>query len=718
MGGAEEVSRGLADVADPAKPGTAAGGPRDPRLFPLFAPLASLDGVGPTLARRLGRLLDREDPRVLDLLFHLPRSRIDLVPRARLGAGEVGEDVAVELEIRRHRPGFGRSPYRIEALAGETAVDLVFFNARKGWLERRYPPGGRLLVHGRLQRWRDRLQLIHPEPLAAEAEGPPRRLPVYPATADLGQGQLRRLLGRALERLPDLPEWHRPGVLPGLPLPSFAAALRILHLAEDAEAEADGAARRRLALDELLALQLALAVVRRRRAEATGRALVGDGALRRRLLASLPFRPTDAQLRAAAEIEAEMAMPAPMMRLLQGDVGSGKTLVALLAMLTAVEAGHQAVLMAPTEVLARQHAAVLADLLRPLGLPVGLLTGREPAAARRRTLEGLASGGLGLCVGTQALLQPHVAVARLGLVVIDEQHRFGVGQRLALVAKGGGADLLLLTATPIPRSLLLCWYGDIATSKLDHKPEGRRPIATRTISLRRLGEVVEAVGRALDRGERGYWICPAVNAAESGEIAAVEQRHAGLAERFGNRVGLLHGALPKAAKQKAMRDFAAGRIRLLVATTVVEVGVDVPEASLMVIEQAERFGLAQLHQLRGRIGRGDRPSTCLLLYRPPLAATARARLALLRETEDGFRIAEEDMRLRGPGEVLGVRQSGMPGFRFADLPRDEPLLRIASAEAARVTVEDPRLESERGRALRLLLGLFGYAEAARLLGAG
>lgn len=690
---------------------------RDPSLAPLFAEATALPGVGPRVVARLARLLGNDRPRVLDLLFHLPRARVALQTAEEPVEERLGRTVILDAEIVRHRPAHGRAPWRVHAVSPFGPLELVFFNARADWLERRLPPGSRCTLVGRLQRYRDRLQMVHPEPLdgAAPTGG---GLPVYPLTADLAPGRLRRLVEAALARLPELPEWLDPRLLPGTPLPGFADALRALHAGAVDPADVLTPPRMRLALDELLASQLALALVRRDRQARAGRALTGTGRLTGALLAALPFAPTPAQLRAFDEIRADLAAPAPMMRLLLGDVGSGKTLVALVAMLTVVEAGFQAVLLAPTDVLARQHAATIGGLCRRIGLEVGLLTGREPATERRRTLARLASGDIALCVGTHALFQAEVRCRRLGLAVVDEQHRFGVAQRLALVAKGGGADLLLMSATPIPRSLLLSWYGDIATSRLDDRPPGRATVTTRVAPLARLDEVVAAVGRALARGERGYWVCPAVAAADAHDIAAAEERYGTLRERFGERVGLVHGGLRRQARAEAMRAFAEGRTRLLVATTVVEVGVDVPEATLMIVEQAERFGLAQLHQLRGRIGRGRRPGTCLLLYRGPLGAVARRRLALLRECDDGFRIAEEDLRLRGPGEVLGVQQSGMPRFRFADLARHETLLRAAAAQAEAALAEDPQLTGDRGRALRLLLDLFERSEARFLLAAG
>jgi len=710
---AESVGRGTRSVeGDAARPAT-----RDPRLQPLFAGIDTLPGVGPKVAARLARLLGTENPRVLDLLFHLPRARI--VPEPPDGDPEraIGRTLALGVEVLRHTPGRGRAPSRVAAASELGPVDLVFFNARAEWLERRFPAGARLVLVGRLQRFRDRLQMVHPERIDGARLGH-GGLPVYPLSADLPSGLLRRLVGEALARLPDLPEWLDPAGLPGPRPPTFADALHALHLGAADPTDPASPARLRLALDELFANQLALALVRRERGQRGGRPVRGTGELTGRLLAALPFAPTDAQLRAFAEIREDLARPAPMMRLLLGDVGSGKTLVALLAMLTAAEAGLQSVLLAPTEVLARQHAATLGRLCAPLGLPVGLLTGREGAKERGRVLGALAEGSLLLCAGTHALFQAEVRYRNLGLAVVDEQHRFGVGQRLALVAKGGGVDLLLMSATPIPRSLLLSWYGDIATSRLDGKPAGRNPVVTRVASLARLGEVVEAVGRALARGERGYWVCPAVAATDASDIAAAQARFAALRARFGDAVGLVHGGLGTREKAAAMDAFARGRTRLLVATTVIEVGVDVPEATLVVIEQAERFGLAQLHQLRGRIGRGGRPGTCLLLYRPPISATARARLALLRECDDGFRIAEEDLRLRGPGEVLGVQQSGMPRFRFADLAVHAPLLPVAAGQAERILRDDPELAGPRGRAARLLLDLFGRSEARALLRAG
>jgi ATP-dependent DNA helicase RecG len=463
---------------------------------------------------------------------------------------------------------------------------------------------------------------------------------------------------------------------------------------------------------------LALALVRRRRAAAPGRPLLGDGHLRAKLLASLPYRPTPCQEQANAEIEADLAAPSPMTRLLQGDVGSGKTLVALAAMLQAVEAGAQAALMAPTEVLARQHAATLTTLLMPLGVQVELLTGSEPAARRRQALLRIAEGRVPIAVGTHALFQAGVAFRALGLAIVDEQHRFGVAQRLALLDKGEAADLLLMSATPIPRTLLLAAYGDVAVSSLRSKPPGRQPIETRLVSTERLAELLQGVERALAGGERIYWICPLIEGSEAVDQTAALERHASLREHFGEAVGLVHGRLPAGEKAQALAAFAKGETRLLVATTVVEVGIDVPEAGIIVIEQAERFGLAQLHQLRGRVGRGGRKASCVLLYHPPLNAAARQRLGTLRRTEDGFRIAEADLELRGPGEVLGTRQSGLPQLRFADLAAHADLLEAARGDAEAVLAQDPGLRSPRGRALQLLLHLFERQEALPLLAAG
>ncbi len=700
MGRGGRVSRGAAEQA-------AAG---DPLLAPWLAPLDTLAGVGPALARRLARVLGVESPRVRDLLFHLPRDVRTLAPQQAFGPEDVGRELLVEVEVRRHRPGRGRSPWRIETVTAAGRLDLVFFRARRPLLERSFPPGRRCFVLGRLVRFQGHFEMHHPRPATAEAAA--GRLVVWPLSGEVGAGRFRRAVEAALAAVPDLPEWHPPALLARLALPTFREALARLHRGDEPP-EPDSPARRRLALDELLALQLALALVRTARTREPAPVLAPPGRLLAQLLAQLPFTPTDAQLRALAEIRADLARPRPMMRLVQGDVGSGKTLVALMAMLLAAEAGFQAVLMAPTEVLARQHAAALGEWLAPLGMEVGLLSGHLTAGTRRRILERLARGELRLCVGTHALFQPDVTFHRLGLVVVDEQHRFGVAQRAALVAKGPGAHLLLLSATPIPRTQLLCWYGDLAISRLHEMPPGRAPRTTRVVPLTRLGEVIEAIARALARGEQGYWICPAIAPAEAAEIAAAEARFAALCERFGEVVGLVHGGQPVRERMRVMRAFAEGVVRLLVATTVVEVGVDVPAARFMVIEQAERFGLAQLHQLRGRVGRGDRPGVCLLLYTPPLAPPARRRLALLRGCDDGFRLAEKDLRLRGPGEILGVRQSGMPQLRFADLTHHRELLALAAREARAAVAAGPL-----DRSRRRLLELFGHQGALGLLRAG
>jgi ATP-dependent DNA helicase RecG len=680
----------------------------------VLAPAGALPGVGPAVLRLLRRLTGRDEPRLIDLLAHAPSGMLDPTPVPHLTDAHEGRAVAVDCRIGRHRPpGHGHAVWRIAAEASGYALELVLFNVRGDWPRRRFPEGAEMRLHGRVTRRQRCWQMAHPEVLPGGNATP---LPLYPLTEGLTQARLRRLIGLALGSAPHLPEWLDPPFAQRQGFPAWQRALHDLHAPwQGTTAERPG--RRRLAFDELLASQLALQHLRQRREQGRGRATRAAGLLRERLLGSLPFTPTRSQTRAVAEILADMAAPAPMLRLLMGDVGSGKTLVALMAMLEAVESGGQAALMAPTEVLARQHAASLSRLAAPVGLGVELLTGGGRNAARRRALAAVASGEVPLVVGTHALFQAGVAFADLALAVVDEQHRFGVHQRLHLRAKGAAVDMLLMTATPIPRTLLMSAYGDIATSCLTEKPAGRRPIATAAVPLGRLDEVVAALGRALARNERAYWICPLIGDT-AGERAAVEARAEALRRHFGNVVGAVHGRMTAAAKDAAMRAFAAGAMTILVATTVIEVGVDVPEASVIVIEEAERFGLAQLHQLRGRVGRGDRPSHCLLLYGQPLSAVARERLRVLRRTADGFRIAEEDLRLRGPGEVLGTRQSGLPDLLFADLSVDADLLAAAHDDARLILQRDPSLTSRRGRALRQLLALFERDRAMLLPGAG
>jgi ATP-dependent DNA helicase RecG len=708
----------------PARPESSLG--PEAECAQLLAPLRTVRGVGPVLAAALDRLLGRGagGARRIDLLWHLPHGVIEHRLEGKIAEGG---RVTIEATIERHAPPGSagrhrrqgmRRPYRIRCWTEIGWLDLVFFRAREAYLMEILPAGAVRVVSGTLRHYKGSWQIAHPELVATPegflAAGPLR--PVYPLTEGLSQGMLAKVIRSALEELPALPEWQDAAWLQRQRWPSFDDALRCLHRpAAEAEIGLDAPARRRLAFDELLANQLALALLRRR--SAGGRALEATGQLRQKVLAALPFRLTPAQSRAVAEIDADLAAPARMLRLLQGDVGSGKTLVALLAMLGAIEAGGQAALMAPTEILARQHAATLAHLLAAVGLAPVLLTGRERGLRRQRLLAGLASGQAKLAIGTHALFQDDVAYADLALAVVDEQHRFGVQQRLGLAAKGE-ADLLVMTATPIPRTLVLSLYGDMAVSELRSKPPGRQPIATRVMPLGRIGAIVAAVEAALERGERLYWVCPLVAADEAGDLAAAEQRHAMLQARFGSRVGLVHGQMAARDKDAAMAAFARGEIRLLVATTVIEVGVDVPEAGVMVIEHAERFGLAQLHQLRGRVGRGTQRSSCLLLYGEPLGAAARARLEILRATEDGFRIAEEDLRLRGPGELLGSRQSGLPALILADLAAHADLLAPARDDARAIVAGDPGLIGPRGPALRQLLQLFERDLAARYLASG
>ena len=695
-------------------------------LDPLFASITSLAGIGPKQAALFRRLLGRTEaePRVVDLLFHLPTSVVDRSKRCTLRDAVSGEVVTVAVITDVHRPAphnRHRAPYRIYAHDDTGDIVLTYFNTPQNYLERLFPVGELRYISGTLATWDGVLQMVHPDRVvsAADLDKLPLIEPVYPLTEGLGQRQVGRAIESALTRLPAVPEWQDASFIRQQNWPTFDAALRVLHHPDaPGDGAPEGPARSRLAYDELLAGQLALAMVRAHVRRPAGRAQAGDGLLRARLATALPYTLTASQQQAITDIAADLAKPQRMLRLLQGDVGSGKTVVALFSAAAVIEAGRQAALMAPTEILARQHLATIAPLAEAVGISVALITGRERGRDRQRVLDGLAAGQIDLVVGTHALFQEDIAFKDLGLAIIDEQHRFGVHQRLALARKGEAVDVLVLTATPIPRTLVLTYFGDMDASSLREKPPGRQPIDTRTVPLSRLGDVVEAVGRAITSGQRVYWVCPLVEESETVDLAAAEERYRFLAERFGAAVGLIHGKMKGRDKDAAMARFASGESSLLVATTVIEVGVDVPEATVIVVEHAERFGLAQLHQLRGRVGRGEGRSTCLLLYRAPLGETAKARLAIMRETEDGFRIAEEDLRLRGEGDVLGARQSGMPGFRIARLDLHGGLIETARDDAALTMARDPGLESERGQALRLLLYLFERDEAIRLLRAG
>ena len=688
-------------------------------LFPLFAPIDTLPGVGPSVAKALGKLAGG---RVVDLLWHLPQAIIDRRLSPSIASVEPRRTATLRVRVLEHDPPrTRRRPYRILCADDSGELILVFFNARPEYLLKILPPGETRLVSGMIDTFGEGLQMVHPDYVLADSdtEGLPAMEPVYPLTAGLTGKMLMKVVRAAMQRAPVLDEWLEPAFRARQGWPGWREALSQAHapLAEDDVAPL-APARARLAFDELLANQLALAIVRRRLRRQAGRVIRAEGKLNGQVVERLGFQLTSSQSVAFAEIAADMAQPQRMLRLLQGDVGSGKTVVALLAMLNAVESGAQAALMAPTELLARQHLATIAGLAEAAGVCVALLTGREKEVARQSALQGLASGNIGIVVGTHALLQEAVAFRDLALAIIDEQHRFGVDQRLALSEKGSAVDVLVMSATPIPRTLTMTAYGDLDVSLLTEKPPGRQPIDTRVMAIDRLNELVAAVGRMLEGGAKIYWVCPLVEDSEASDLAAAEQRHAFLQRAFPGRVGLVHGRMKTAERDAAMRAFRDGPIGVLVATTVIEVGVDVPAATVMVIEHAERFGLAQLHQLRGRIGRGAAASTCILLYAPPISEAARARLTVLRETDDGFRIAEEDLRLRGAGELLGVRQSGLPAFRVADLAHHGEMLAAARDDARLLLERDPDLISPRGRAARTLLYLFERDHAVKTLRAG
>lgn len=692
---------------------------RPPELFPLFAGLETLEGVGEKTARAFEGLGVQ---RPKDLLYLLPHSGVDRARKASVRDVVAPCTVTVEVEVGAHFPPRTKGkPYRVMVRDAALEFMLIFFHARGDYLTKLLPTGQRRLISGKLELFDGIAQMVHPDHVlrVEEAGDLPSFEPVYPLTAGVTQRLVAKAVAGALARAPDLGEWIDGPLLDREGWPGWRAALLAAHGPQGAaDLAPTHPARQRLAYDELLAHQLTLALARATLRKQKGLPTVGTGALQARVLASLPYAPTSAQTRAVREIALDMEAPLRMNRLLQGDVGAGKTLVAFLALLIAVEAGGQGALMAPTEILARQHHEGLAPLAAAAGVRLELLTGRDKGPDRAAKLRDLAEGRIGILVGTHAVFQKDVAFHDLRLAIVDEQHRFGVAQRMELGAKGVATDTLVMTATPIPRSLALASYGDMDVSVLDEKPPGRKPIRTALVSTARMDEVVAHLAQAVAEGRQAYWVCPLVEDSEVLDYASAEARFQHLRAALGDVVGMVHGQMPPADKDAAMARFVSGVTKVLVATTVIEVGVNVPNASIMVIERAESFGLAQLHQLRGRVGRGAAASTCLLMYQAPLSEGGERRLKVLRDTEDGFRIAEEDLAMRGAGDLIGTAQSGLPRFRVADLERQGALMAIAQTDARRLLADDPGLESPRGRAARLLLWLLDQDRAIRLISVG
>jgi ATP-dependent DNA helicase RecG len=692
---------------------------RPEALFPLFSGLETLPGVGPKAAKAFESLAIA---RPKDLLYLLPHSGVDRALRASVRDVVPPATLTVEVEIGQHVPPRRKGgPYRVHVRDQKVEFLLVYFHARTEALQRLLPTGQRRLVSGKVELFDGIAQMVHPDHVLRleEARDIPAYEPIYPLSAGLTQRVVGKAAQAALTRLPVLAEWIDASLMAREGWPDWVSALRAAHAPEGAAGLAfTHPARLRLAYDELFAHQITLSIARSRLRRAKGIETCGTGALRGKVLESLPYAPTAAQIRASAEIEADMAQPLRMNRLLQGDVGAGKTLVAFLALLVAVESRGQGVMMAPTEILARQHFEGLAPLARAAGVRLELLTGRDRGAERAMKLEDLAMGRIPILVGTHAVFQKDVEFKDLRLAVVDEQHRFGVAQRMELGAKGAAVDVLVMTATPIPRSLALATHGDMDVSVLDEKPAGRKPIRTAMVSAERLDEVVDHLRKAVAEGRQAYWVCPLVEESEVVDYASAEERFKVLRAALGDRVGLVHGQMPPADKDTAMARFVAGETSVLVATTVIEVGVNVPNATIMVIEQAESFGLAQLHQLRGRVGRGEAASTCLLMYQPPLNETGRRRLTTIRDTEDGFRISEEDLAMRGAGDLIGTAQSGLPRFRVADLERQASLMALAQTDARKLMLDDPDLSSSRGQAARALLWIMDQDRALRLMSVG
>jgi ATP-dependent DNA helicase RecG len=689
-------------------------------LFPLFADVSSLKGVGTRMSAHFERLLGNK---IIDVLWHLPSSLIDRRWRPEVDELIDGAIATIEIVVGKHNnPPNKRAPYKVHCYDDSGKITLVFFHAHEKYLKEQLVEGEKRIISGRVEKFGSTLQMTHPDYIIKpeEIDNLPLIEPLYPLTAGLSQKVLLKGIKQTIERIPNLPEWQEENWLAKNNWPSWNEALLACHNpASEADLAPTAKPRMRLAYDELLANQLALSLVRLNRKRKKGRAHVGNGNLRSKVLALLPYSLTNAQLEAIADIDADMHSDDAMLRLLQGDVGSGKTIVAFLASLSAIEAGTQAAFLAPTEILAKQHYETLTPLCEALGLNIAFLTGRHKGKKRDAILASLASGETNFLVGTHAVFQEGVDYKDLGFAVVDEQHRFGVYQRLSMASKGKiQPDMLVMTATPIPRTLSLTIYGDMDVTLLREKPAGRKPIKTSVVSLERIDAVVDGIKRTVERGERVYWVCPLVDTSEVLDLAAAEDRYEILRKIFGDKVGLVYGRMKASEKDAVMAKFQLGELQVLVATTVIEVGVDVPEATVMVIEHGERFGLAQIHQLRGRVGRGEVQSSCVLLREKTISEMARARLRILRDTQDGFIIAEEDLRLRGAGEVLGTRQSGLPKFRVADLAVHGDLLSTARDDAQLFLNKNKDMSSERAKALRILLYLFERDDAVKFLNSG
>lgn len=682
-------------------------------LYPLFSDLSSLKGMGPKSLKYMENLLGGR--RIIDLLFHLPNNIIDRSYRPKLKNAIAGKICTVKVKVTEHIPPKNRQqPYRVIVEDDTEQLTLVFFKVYADSIAKNLPVGAVKIISGKLEKFNNQLQMAHPDFILSEKEAAelPDFEPVYPLTAGISNKMIYKFVTQALKKLPDFPEWLDKELLKEKGWSDFKSALLKAHSPRNInDIQPYAKERIRLAYDELLANQLALGIVREQRKKVKGQIIEGNGSLRGKILQQLSFKLTSAQEKVLQEIYTDQASEYKMMRLLQGDVGSGKTIVALLAMLNTVEAKMQAALMAPTEILAQQHFETIAPMTENIGVRTALLTGKTKTKERKQILSDLAEGKINIIIGTHALFQDEVIYNNLGLAIVDEQHRFGVQQRLKLSQKGKNTDVLVMTATPIPRTLVLSAYGDMECSVIDKLPQGRKPVDTRVMPLSKLEDVVNGLQKQINAGVMAYWVCPLVEESEKSDLAAAEARFAELQQIFGDKIGLVHGKMKETEKNKVMTRFKNGEIKLLVATTVIEVGVNVPQATVMIIEHAERFGLAQLHQLRGRVKRGNRQAVCLLMYGGHLSDTAYERLNIMKQTEDGFVIAEKDLELRGGGEILGTRQSGWEEFKLADMEYHRNLLLMAHKDTQLIINKDKWLQSERGNALRTLLYLFGKDES-------